>query len=180
MMMESSDEESDGSPPKLPTTQSDSVATASKDARAESPARKVNPQDTTSAIPVEVEHFATLLALTDIDRKKSAHMTNIRRQRKFMNGQLPAIAQAKSVDTDTKLLHAVLKTLSTMSGISVANEDMASTTSVGLFACRAMRAYALAYDKDPIKPQVQLKAGLDQDQLSKLKMVQNVLQTMLS
>lgn len=189
MMLESSDEECDDDDKietveNTNTVQQQPAAAEVSLARAEPAAREVpvQPSDD-SPSSCETQHFATLLTLADIDRKKSAHLESIRRQRQFMNGQAPALAHAQSVDADTKLLHAVLKTLSTMSGIPVSNEDMASATSVGLFTCRAMRSYALTYDRDPIKadkPDIRVHTGLDQEQQSKLKMVQNVLNTMLA
>ena len=179
-MMDSSEDDSEESIKPLPTNVSVVKETVDREARDAPLAREIDSQAAKQEAPKEVDMFASLLALTDIDRKKSAHMANIRRQRQSKTGQLPAITQTNSTCMDTDLLHAVLKTLSTMSGISIANEDMTSTTSVGLFTCRAMRVYALAHEKDPIKPEVQVKTRLDHDQQSKLKKMRDDLLTMLS
>jgi hypothetical protein len=186
-MMDSSDEECDEVGNENRDTENESVPMEKTASREETVARKPpNPcklQDTDSTVSYDAsdtQHFATLLALADIDRKRSAHLTSIRRQRHFANSQTSALSCAQKVDEDTKLLHSVLKALSTMSGVSISKEDMVSTTSVGLFTCRAMRAYALAYDKDPIKPVLNVETGWTQEQQSKLKMVQSMLNTMLA
>lgn len=131
----------------------DSTIQMFKTAASSSPNRNTSEVDNQcahrSSVDARVQDDATLLTLVDMDKRRREHFECLRKKSNRMKQPIIQRSDNTSVHSDTDLLHAVLKTIGTLSGMAVSAEDMSSKVSLGLYVCRAMRAHSVASTNHP-------------------------------